>query len=85
MKVKVTMISLGWLFKNRGSFLGFCEFFNKDIKNKLLQSKFIAIMMQEFWQDYQKKVLRSWFYPQLLYIAFSVHYFAAVLHIDFTE
>ena len=24
MKVKVTMIDLGWLFKNRGSFLGFC-------------------------------------------------------------
>ena len=49
----------------------------------MFESQFMQVMMLEFWESQQWKVISRWFIPQLSFVLTSIHYFAATLQYEF--
>ena len=83
------MLDCGCFFHQGNKFPDFCEILTDELNNKskrmIFESKFLKMMMLEYWSPYQWKVIKAWLIPQFAYIFTSVHYFAAVLDYDFAK
>ena len=81
--VKVRVMDLNWLFANGSSFIEFVELIIETESLLILQSDFITALVEEFWEEIDRKLFWRIFIPHICYMVLTHFYLMEVLSSDF--
>jgi hypothetical protein len=79
--VTVKMINLEWLYRDRHNFVSFCTLL-EDLPSSVYASEFVESLLDQFWIEQKKTILRWQFYPYLIYMAVSIFFMVLALRED---
>ena len=74
-------MDLNWLFANGSSFIEFVELIIET--ESLLQSDFITALVEEFWEEIDRKLFWRIFIPHICYMVLTHFYLMEVLNSEF--
>ena len=72
MPVKTRIIDIGWLFKNKKTFVDFVSALSECQIDRVFGSLLTTTLLTVFWEPYQSKLIKRLMIPYLLYEFTSV-------------
>ena len=76
------MIDYGWLLKNRSNFVFLCVY-PVEQGSRMLLTKYIKMMFEEFYGPYLWMFMKSQVIPSLLYCLITLQYLSAIINEDY--
>ena len=79
--VTVRMMNLRWFLKpGESKFAGLAYILCRAPSLAVYKTDFVECIMQEFWDDYKKIILKSQFYPFLVVMISTIYYYNFAFH-----
>ena len=79
--INVSMINIEWLYHDRHNFVSFCTLLD-DLPTTVYDSEFVECLLDQFWSEQQKRIVRWQFYPYMIYAFVSIFFMVLSLSQD---
>ena len=75
------MINVEWLYRDRHNFVSFATLL-EELPSSVYASEFIEVLLDQFWSEQQKKIVRWQFYPYIVYAFVAIFFMVLSLRDD---